>query len=132
MKLTLKQAVAAIILVLSFFVAASSLDAEAKSFKWNCTYPKYASPEGLKSVSNFRLEFAFDDITGKAVMIGNSGVSDVDIHVGNSGVTFLEKLIGGAVQTTIIAKDGSSVHSRHSVISGTIIPSQYYGRCVMQ
>ena len=36
---------------------------------------------------NFRMEFAFDDTTKKAVLIGNQGVADVELHSGNHGVT---------------------------------------------
>jgi hypothetical protein len=77
----------------------------------------------------FKLEFAFDDITGQAVMIGNNGVSNVDIHVGPLGVTFMEKLDGGAVQTTTVATEGASVRSRHSILNKKTLPSQYYGQC---
>jgi hypothetical protein len=76
--------------------------ATAKSYRWSCTYTKYASPEGLKSASDFKMEFAFDDVTGKAVMLGNNGFTDVDVHVGTSAISFMEKLETGAVQSTIL------------------------------
>ena len=75
------------------------------------------------------MEFAYDEVTGKAVMIGNQGVADVEIHMGPGGVTFSEKLIGGVVQTTTVANDGRSVHSRHTIIGKEMVPSQYYGQC---
>jgi len=49
--------------------------------------------------------------------------------VGLSGVTFLEKLTAGVVQTTTVANDGRSVHSRHTIIGKEMVPSQYYGYC---
>jgi len=63
------------------------------------------------------------------VMIGNNGVSDVDAHTGNLGVTFMERLNGGVIQTTIIANNGNSVHSRHTILTDQMVSSQYYGRC---
>jgi hypothetical protein len=71
------------------------LSAVAKSYKWKCDYSQVASPEGTRRAERFHLEFAFDGITGKAVMIANNGISDVDIHIGSNGVTFMEKLSGG-------------------------------------
>ncbi|WP_161849249.1 hypothetical protein [Bradyrhizobium sp. CCBAU 051011] len=70
-----------------------------------------------------------DTVTRKAVIIGNAGMSDVEAVGGSQGITFQEKLGSGAVQTTTIAKDGSSVHSRHTLIGGKVTPSQYYGSC---
>jgi hypothetical protein len=75
------------------------------------------------------MEFAYDDLTGKAVMIGHQGVADVEIHMGPSGVTFSEKLLAGVVQTTTVSNDGRSVHSRHTIIGKEMVPSQYYGQC---
>ena len=103
--------------------------AEAKRYRYDCAYPKYATPDGLKNSDGFELEFAVDDITGKAVMIGNNGVSGVDAHTGNLGVTFMERLNGGVIQTTIIANNGNSVHSRHTILTDQMVSSQYYGRC---
>jgi hypothetical protein len=54
------------------------------------------------SKEEFKLEFVADD-TGKAVLVGNMGVSDVDLHVGSYGVTFMKKLETDVVQTTTIA-----------------------------
>ena len=118
----------AAVIMLAFF----PFEADAKRYKFDCSYPKYASPEGLKADDKFTLEFHFDDITGKGVLIGRLGLSDVEAHAGNLGVTFMEKLSGGTVQTTTITNDGNSVHSRHSTLVGKLIPSQYYGRCTIQ
>jgi len=116
--------------IASIFVVVP-LSADAKSYRWKCSYNKMASPEGVKREERFSLEFAFDDITGKAVMIGNIGVADVDIHMGNLGVTFMEKLGGGAVQTTTVTRGGESIHSRHSIIGSQVVPTQYYGTCAI-
>ena len=102
--------------------------AHAETLRWKCDYTSIASPTGL-AAGKFSLEFAADTITGKAVMIGNDGMADVAVVSGNQGITFQETLGSGAVQTTTITKDGSSVHSRHTMMSGKLIPSQYYGTC---
>ena len=36
---------------------------------------------------------------------------------------------GTTVQTTTMNKKGKAVHSRHTLIAGEFVPSQYYGTC---
>jgi hypothetical protein len=62
-------------------------------------------------------------------MIGNAGMENVVWVDGIEGNTFQETLASGAVQTTTITKSGSSVHSRHTMMNGKLVPSQYYGTC---
>ena len=88
----------------------------------------HASPERVVAVK-LPMEFVVDTITRKAVIMGNNGMSDVAVVSGKQGITFQETLGSGAVQTTTIAKDGSSVHSRHTIMVGKLMPSQYYGTC---
>jgi hypothetical protein len=76
---------------------------------------------------NFRLSSRW--IPSPAVIVGNNGKSDVAVVSGNQAITFEETLDGGAVQTTTITKNGSSVHSRHTMGLGRLTPSQYYGTC---
>ena len=102
--------------------------AQAETLRWKCDYTSTASPESVVAVK-FALEFAGDTITGKAVIIGNNGMADVAVVSGKQGITFQETLGSGAVQTTTIAMDGSSVHSRHTIMLGKLTPSQYYGTC---
>ena len=112
-------------------VAAHSSTANAEALRWKCAYASMASPKGLVG-EKFALEFAFDTVTGSAVIIGNAGMSNVDAFSGSIGITFQEKLASGAIQTTTITLNGSSVHSRHTMMSideGKLTPSQYYGRC---
>jgi hypothetical protein len=116
------------VFILSAVIAGASATAAAKTSRWNCLFNLRAAAEGLFR-DDFRMEFAYDDVTGKAVMIGNQGLADVEIHMGPSGVTFSEKLTGGVVQTTTVANDGRSVHSRHTIIGKEMVPSQYYGQC---
>jgi hypothetical protein len=106
--------------------------ATAKGHRWTCAYSKEASPDGIENVNDFKMEFIFDDVTGKAVMVGKIGFTDVDVHIGSGAVSFMEKLGSGAVQNTIISFTGDSVHSRHSLLGNKMIPSQYYGKCAKQ
>jgi hypothetical protein len=121
-------AVAQVILSSLILVGCLTSSATAKSYRWNCVYTQQASPKGLVN-ERFSLEFAFDDITERAVIVGNQGIADVDVHRGPLSVTFMEKLNGGVVQTTTVTNEGQSVHSRHTVMGKEIIPSQYYGQC---
>lgn len=114
------------ILLGAFALAATP--GQADVMRWKCSYGSIASPKGLAS-EQFNLEFTLDSVTHKAFIVGNAGMSPVDAAGGNGGITFLERLPTGAVQTTTIANDGASVHSRHTMIGGKLTPSQYYGRC---
>jgi hypothetical protein len=100
----------------------------AETVRWKCDYTSMASPERVVAVK-FSLEFVADAITKKAVIMGNNGMSDVAVVGGKQGITFQETLGSGAVQTTTIANNGSSVHSRHTMMGGDLVPSQYYGTC---
>lgn len=115
-------------LLLPLALCFASATAQAETLRWNCTYQTIAKPEGVGR-ELFKLEFAMDSLTKRAVLLGNNGMSDVEVYTGSQGITFQEKLPTGAVQTTTISKDGSSVHSRHSLMGGRFIPSQYYGKC---
>jgi hypothetical protein len=115
-------------LVVSAATIGASSTAAAKTSRWNCLFNLRAAAEGLFR-DDFRMEFSYDDVTSKAVMIGNQGVADVEIHRGPGAVTFSEKLSGGVVQTTTVTNDGRSVHSRHTIIGRELVPSQYYGQC---
>jgi hypothetical protein len=97
-----------------------------------CTYSEKASQAGIETDVNLHLDFAFDDVTRKAMVFGTDG-SDVDVHMGSSAISFMQKLETGAVQTTVIAFGGDSTHSRHILLSDKdLVPSQYYGRCIKE
>ena len=101
----------------------------AENQRYICSFPTFAQPDGVQSAKDFVLEFNRDTVTGDAFLVGNSGLNQVFAYVGNDGVTFLESLVTGAVQSTTITTSGSAVHSRHSIIVGDLVPSQYYGNC---
>ncbi len=56
-------------------------------------------------------------------------MADVAVVSGYEGITFQEALGTGVVQTTTIAKDGKSVHSRHTTAIKKLTPTQCYGTC---
>ena len=106
--------------------------ATAKGYRWNCTYSDKVSPAGIETVAHLQLDFIFDDVTRKAMVLGNNG-SDVDVHIGSLAISFMEKLETGAVQTTVISFAGDSTHSRHTLLSDKdFVPSQYYGQCTKE
>ena len=94
-----------------------------------CVFDEHVSPETtrLSSKSPLRIEFIVDG-TGHAFAVGRN-VYPVKVIPGDNGITFLEVLVTGAVQTTTINKQGKAVHSRHTIIAGELVPSQYYGTC---
>src|SRR5262245_12540798 len=94
--------------------------ASAAFHEWNCTYQTFASPNGIKDADGFAWKFLYDDVTQKAVGVGNLGMEDMIYFEGVDGVTFLEELPSGAIQTTTISRSGSSVHSRHSLMGNEL------------
>ena len=121
------SAVVAIVLILGQMYPT----ANAGSVTITCRYETESSPEGLKD-ANMNFKFIVDTVTGKAVLVGNNGVADVTQFTGPAAVTFVEPLPTGAVQTTTVASDGTSVHSRHTLdpFGGVeFMPTQYYGTC---
>jgi hypothetical protein len=83
----------------------------------------------LGDAEDFVLKFSLDTVTGKASLTGNQGVEEVSVFAVADGLTFIETLPTGAIQTTTVTKNGSSVHSRHTIIAGDLAPSQYFGQC---
>ena len=96
-----------------------------------CEFSRYHSPDetGLQTATGFEMTFRYDPITREAFMEGNGGISSVLLVNSYEGLSFLEILSTGAVQSTTVAMNGVAVHSRHSLILGDLVPSQYYGIC---
>ncbi|MYG52990.1 MAG: hypothetical protein F4204_11780 [Rhodospirillaceae bacterium] len=94
-----------------------------------CLFDKHISPEtdGISHKSPLTYEFTVDG-TGQAFAVGKN-IYPVRVVVGDRAVTFLEELASGAVQTTTINPNGKAVHSRHTILFGRFVPSQYYGTC---
>lgn len=102
---------------------------QAPATRFQCAFTTSVRADGLKR-EKLDLEFIVDQITGKAVVVANNGMSDVSVHVGSIGFTFMETVKSGAVQTTTISPSGTAVHSRHTMMAtGELIPAQHYGIC---
>ncbi|MBW5438584.1 hypothetical protein FXB41_28620 [Bradyrhizobium canariense] len=78
-----------LIVILPIFVAAAgcipSERVHADTLRWICRYDAMASPTGVQR-ENFKLEFALDTLTKRAVLIGNAGVSDVGFFNGDQAI----------------------------------------------
>jgi len=96
-----------------------------------CTYTKQADPEGVRKTDNFVLTFVLDTENQKAYVVGNSGSEEVTPIINDDRMTFIEITATGTVQVTAVDKKGNSAHSRHTNIGG-LMPSQYYGTCVLK
>ena len=96
-----------------------------------CKFPQYHSQDEtrLQKSADFGMTFRYDPVTREAFMEGNAGISSVVLTDGYDGLTFLEFLPAGAVQSTTVAKNGAAVHSRHTLLFGDLMPTQYYGTC---
>ena len=105
----------------------------AETSTYYCDYPSYSDQEGNHPVkTEFVLTFLIDLDAGKAYMVGNNGSEEVNVLAGDDYVSFIEVTATGNVMTTAITSDGTSVHSRNSIILGDLIPSQYYGTCELR
>ncbi|MRU15813.1 hypothetical protein FDP25_10280 [Roseovarius sp. A21] len=103
--------------------------ASADTLEFVCDFPRQATDEGVAS-QDFGMTFVVDTVSGDAFIKGNNGVAPVAVLRGDFAVTFLETLDSGAVQTTTVADTGEAVHSRHTILGGSVMsPSQNYGTC---
>ena len=133
----MRCALAAILLALVFVPQA----AMAELVEWRCQFDRYASlgvgafdasSAELDDAKNFALVFVVDLETGSSYVVGNIGATEVELRfVGeDGGVVFLETAPLGSIQVTAIDSYGNAVHSRHTMMLGELVPSQYYGHCI--
>lgn len=102
----------------------------AETLKFECHFSFYSSIEGMKSDGQpFTFDIHFDSVSRDAFVQGSIGISPIEVNVGNAGISFIEKLGSGATNVTTINQRGFAVHSRHPLIGGGIVASQYYGEC---
>jgi len=100
---------------------------------FDCKFPVMVSPKGLASqTSPLELRFITDTEKATTYLMGNNGSSEVRAIPNSPGVSFVEITDSGNVMVTSITKSGEAVHSRNSIMSGKLIPSQYYGKCIVQ
>ena len=114
-------------------LVAMNAAAEAESTKtvqrFVCVFDEHVSAETtvFSRTDPLHLQFIVRG-DGSAYAVGRN-VYPAEWRLGYSGVTFLEVLKTGAVQTTTIDHQGKAVHSRHTILFGEIVASQYYGTC---
>jgi len=101
----------------------------AEPITFFCKYDHVATPDGLEGTDDFDLTFVVDVEAEKYYMVGNNGSTEVSPVSGSEHLTFVEITAVGNVMTTTITNSGISVHSRHTVIFGDLVSSQYYGTC---
>ena len=105
----------------------------AETVNYSCNYTSYSDSEGNHKVKNkFELNFIIDRATGKSYILGNAGSSEVKAFEAEDRVTFLEVTATGNIMSTAIDSKLNSVHSRNSIMFGELLPSQYYGKCIVK
>ena len=106
----------------------------AQTISYECTYPSYSDESGNHAATNpLIVRFLVDNADKKAYVLGNNGSSEVAALRGPMGnVSFVELTDAGNVISTTIMSDGTSVHSRNSVVFSDLVASQYYGKCEMR
>ena len=122
-------------IIISILFAFALQNAHAELITFKCNYLSSADETGFHKVKNdFKLTFILDTDLDKTYMVAKNGTVDIITVVNETGggITFIEKTQVGNIMTTTITNDGNSVHSRNSVISGQLVPSQYYGACEQQ
>jgi hypothetical protein len=98
-----------------------------------CDYSTYSDERGNHKITDkFILTFIVDKDTDKSYLLGNNGSSEVYRFESDSQISFLEITGTLNIISTTIDSNMISVHSRNSVLSGDLIPSQYYGKCMLK
>ena len=105
----------------------------AETTNYSCNYTSYSDKDGNHKVKNkFELNFILDRATNKSYLLGNNGSAEVKAFETEGQIAFIELTASGNVMTTAVDSKLNSVHSRNSVMFGEMIPSQYYGKCVIK
>lgn len=105
----------------------------AEITNYSCNYTSYSNSEGNHKVEDkFELNFIVDHTTGKNYLLGNAGSSEVKVLESQDRIAFLEITDTGNFMSTAIDSKLNSVHSRNTVMFGELLPSQYYGKCVIR
>jgi len=118
---------------LLIFIFLFPLSAFAETVNYSCNYTSYSNSEGNHKVKDkFELNFIIDRTAGKSYLLGNAGSSEVKALESKDRVAFFEITATGNLMTTAIDSKLNSVHSRNTVMYGELLPSQYYGKCVVK
>lgn len=115
--------------------------AQASSLLYDCSFAVSAqgNPEGqpriVKPSTPFRIQFFFDPPQNRMTVLDGSAMWEVKFFRGVEAITiFKEQNVGGNISTVIVVVDGAergrAVYNRIVMFAGgTLMPSQYYGRC---
>lgn len=102
--------------------------ADTETFE--CNYTSYSNEKGNHKITgDFKLTFISDKKENKSYLLGNNGSSPVERFETKNHLLFLEVTKTLNMMTTVIDSEYNSVHSRSPVLTGKVIPSQYYGKC---
>jgi hypothetical protein len=113
-----------------FLIMLLSLSAHAETITYECAFSTFSDDEGVyKAKKPLVLTYLIDGESKKSYLIGNAGSSEVTPVTSDNQISFIEITETGNVMTTTVASDLNAVHSRNSVMSNQLIPSQYYGKC---
>lgn len=105
----------------------------AETTNYKCNYTSYSDKEGSHKVKEkFELNFIVDRAAEKGYMLGNAGSSEVKVLESKDRIAFIEVTASGNIMTTAIDSKFNSVHSRNTIMYGELLPSQYYGKCVVK
>jgi hypothetical protein len=118
-----------ILLIITFIYSTHGYSSDLISFII-CHYESYSDKTGNNnSKEEFKLEFLVDSENGDYYLKGSEGIGKITFIKSIEGFNFIEKTGSGNIMLTTIDAEGHSVHSRHTIILGKIVPSQYYGSC---
>lgn len=123
------------IIMATVISAAYSITTLAGSKEYRCNFDTYFSPpDGIKPLEDFSMSFYVDTVTGDAFLRGNVGVTQVQVIEHRlGGLNFVEITPAGTIQVTAFDNKGKAAHSRHTrMLDGELLPSQYYGKCVIK
>jgi len=115
----------------SFLILLLASTSALATTTYTCKFDSFSDDKGKHS-GDLLLTFLLDEDADKAYIIGNNGSNEVAHIYRGDGRSFVEISATGNVMVTTISPDLKAVHSRNSVMLGQIIPSQYYGECVVQ
>ena len=105
----------------------------ANTSTYICNYESYSDQDGNHKVTKpFELTFIYDKDANKSYMVGSNGSTDLTHVPSTKQISFIEVTATGNLMTTAIDSKLHSVHSRNSVMFGEMLPSQYYGKCVVK
>lgn len=103
-------------------------------FTFVCSFDKVSSIDGVKKTNDIEfppIKFIYKANEQKALMVGNAGTVEVLVVLRADSVDFIQ-IEPINVTTTILFKTAEVVHSRNTVLVGTLMPSQYYGTVVVK